>query len=80
MRMPEIARAITSCWISLVPSKIVWLNVSGFPGVTPWSSIAVARCFASWRFHLVSPFPPVSRSKTRDEVNFSPLRFRDVPT
>ena len=26
MRRPEIARAITSCWISLVPSKIV----SGF--------------------------------------------------
>ena len=24
-RRPEIARAITSCWISLVPSKIVWI-------------------------------------------------------
>jgi hypothetical protein len=30
MRMPEIALAITSCWISLVPSKIVWLSVPGF--------------------------------------------------
>ena len=24
-RRPEIARAITSCWISEVPSKMVWL-------------------------------------------------------
>jgi hypothetical protein len=25
MRSPEIARAITICWISLVPSKMVWI-------------------------------------------------------
>jgi|GEM_PF-4817724 len=25
MRRPENARAITNCWISLVPSKIVWI-------------------------------------------------------
>ena len=25
MRRPEIARAITNCWISLVPSKMVWI-------------------------------------------------------
>ena len=29
IRRPDIALAITSCWISLVPSKIVWLTVSG---------------------------------------------------
>ncbi len=32
MRMPLIARAITSCWISLVPSKIVWITVQCFLG------------------------------------------------
>jgi hypothetical protein len=30
IRRPEIARAITSCWISLVPSKIVWFTFSDF--------------------------------------------------
>jgi len=30
MRMPEMARAMTSCWVSLVPSKIVWFTVPGF--------------------------------------------------
>ena len=25
MRKPEMARAITNCWISLVPSKMVWI-------------------------------------------------------
>ncbi len=30
MRIPLMARAITSCWISLVPSKIVWFTVSKF--------------------------------------------------
>ena len=29
-RMPDIARAMTSCWISLVPSKIVWILAQGF--------------------------------------------------
>ena len=28
MRNPEMARAITNCWISLVPSKMVWICVS----------------------------------------------------
>jgi hypothetical protein len=32
MRIPLIARAITNCWISLVPSKIVWITVQGFLG------------------------------------------------
>ena len=30
IRRPLIARAITSCWISDVPSKIVWLSGPGF--------------------------------------------------
>jgi hypothetical protein len=32
MRIPLIARAITNCWISLVPSKIVWITVQCFLG------------------------------------------------
>ena len=39
IRRPDIARAITSCWISLVPSKIVWLTVLGFPGVTSCGAV-----------------------------------------
>jgi hypothetical protein len=31
IRRPEIARAMTSCWISLVPSKIVWILRSTNP-------------------------------------------------
>ena len=27
MRMPAIARGITNCWISEVPSKMVWIFV-----------------------------------------------------
>ena len=30
MRRPLMARLMTSCWISLVPSKIVWFKLSGF--------------------------------------------------
>jgi hypothetical protein len=41
IRIPLIALAMTSCWISLVPSKIVWLSVSGFPGVTPCCGVLV---------------------------------------
>ena len=35
MRSPKIARAITNCWISLVPSKIVWIKLSALSGVVP---------------------------------------------
>ncbi len=28
IRRPDIARAITICWISEVPSKIVWFTLS----------------------------------------------------
>ncbi len=80
IRRPEIARAITSCWISLVPSKIVWLTVSSFPGVVRRGPVVVNRDYASRRFRLVSPFPYVSRSRTRDLVDFTPLRFRDIPS
>jgi hypothetical protein len=31
IRIPEIALAMTSCWISLVPSKIVWI-IQARPG------------------------------------------------
>ena len=75
MRRPDIARAITSCWISLVPSKIVWLTFSGFPGA-PWCrGVLVTWCFTDGRFHLVSSFPLVSRSKTRDLDDFSHFNF-----
>ena len=30
IRRPEMALLMTSCWISLVPSKIVWLTLTGF--------------------------------------------------
>ncbi len=43
MRRPEIARAITNCWISDVPSKIVWFTVSGFPGLPRWWIVAANR-------------------------------------
>ena len=39
MRMPEIARAITSCWISLVPSKIVWILASRCQRSTGYSRV-----------------------------------------
>lgn len=34
LQAPDTARAITSCWISLAPSKIVLLSVRSFLGVT----------------------------------------------
>ena len=39
MRRPEIARAITSCWISLVPSKIVWILASRCQRSTGYSRV-----------------------------------------
>jgi hypothetical protein len=38
MRRPEMARAMTSCWISLVPSTIVWIFESLLLSQYPWSS------------------------------------------
>ena len=43
-----MARAMTSCWISLVPSKIVWLTVQGFRGVMLCGDVGVTRCYTSW--------------------------------
>jgi hypothetical protein len=39
MRRPDMARAITNCWISLVPSKIVWVTL---PGLS--DAVFVAQC------------------------------------
>ena len=39
MRRPDIARAITSCWISLVPSKIVWILASRCQRSTGYSRV-----------------------------------------
>ena len=75
IRIPEIARAITSCWISEVPSKIVWLTVPGFPGVALCSAVGGTWCFASCRFRLVSTFPPVSGDKTRDRAKSGHFDF-----
>ena len=45
-RIPEMARAITSCWISLVPSKIVWFTVSKFAKCRQRSTGALSWCVA----------------------------------
>jgi hypothetical protein len=39
IRMPEIARLMTSCWISLVPSKIVWIFASRCQRSTGYSRV-----------------------------------------
>lgn len=39
IRKPEIAREITSCWISLVPSKIVWIFASRCQRSTGYSRV-----------------------------------------
>jgi len=52
MRRPEIALAMTSCWISLVPSKIVWFRCEKFAASTfrmAWSPPAVLMI---WRARL----------------------------
>ena len=38
-RRPEIARAITSCWISEVPSKMVWIFASRCMRSTSYSRV-----------------------------------------
>ena len=39
IRRPDIALAITSCWISLVPSKIVWILASRCQRSTGYSRV-----------------------------------------
>jgi hypothetical protein len=46
IRRPEIARAITICWISLVPSKIVWLTFTGFASDAQCGHVPLNRAFA----------------------------------
>jgi hypothetical protein len=58
-----------------VPSKIVWFSVSGLLDATPCRCVRVTWSFANGRFRLVSWFPPVSRSKTRDEAESSHFDF-----
>ena len=77
IRRPEIARAITNCWISEVPSKIVWITVSGFLGVASCRCVRATWSFANHRFRLMSPFPSVSGDETRDGLQRSAhLRIR----
>ena len=56
MRRPEIARAITSCWISLVPSKMVWIRLLNLTDATSCRAVHVTWCYANGRFRLVSLF------------------------
>jgi hypothetical protein len=67
-----MARAITSCWISLVPSKIVWITLPDFSGASSCRVVLLTRHDANGPFHLVPPFPRVSREETRDEPHFGP--------
>jgi hypothetical protein len=48
MRRPEIAREMTSCWISLVPSKIVKLTFTGFVNTAQCCHVPLTRGFAIW--------------------------------
>ena len=43
IRRPDIARAMTSCWISEVPSKIVWIKLSAFSGAVPYRTVPLTR-------------------------------------
>ena len=49
IRRPEMARAMTNCWISLVPSKIVWFKLSEFSRSVSWCSVPLNRNDASAR-------------------------------
>ena len=42
-----MARLMTSCWISLVPSKIVWLTLTGFVGAAQCCHVSLTRRFAN---------------------------------
>jgi hypothetical protein len=75
IRRPDIAREITSCWISLVPSKIVWITLSEFEFSTFRGGVAVTRHFANRRFRLVPPIPGVCRDETRDGPIFGHFDF-----
>ena len=57
MRRPDVARTITSCWISLVPSKIVWIFASRVYWLFAAISCTVTRRFANGRFHFRQECP-----------------------
>ena len=80
MRRPEIARLMTSCWISLVPSKIVWFKLSEFCGVRLVLCSAAEQASRAEPCFLVLPNPTGSGVKTRDDVHFRPLRSGDIPS
>jgi hypothetical protein len=66
---------MTSCWISLVPSKIVWITLSEFEFSNSRGGVAVTRHFANRRFRLVSPIPGACRDETRDGPTFGHFDF-----
>ena len=47
IRRPDIAREMTSCWISLVPSKIVWLTLTGFVSADQCCHVPLTWAFAN---------------------------------
>ena len=50
IRRPDIARVMTSCRISLAPSKIVWITLSDVAILASCARVAVNRTFARDRF------------------------------
>ena len=70
---PDMARAMTSCWISLVPSKIVWL-------IPCRPDRSVQGCHLRFPVHLVRPVgvgPTSCRDESRDDLR-NDLRTRTV--
>ena len=47
MRMLEIARLMTSCWICSVPSKMSWLTFTGFVSAAQCCCVPLTRAFAN---------------------------------
>ena len=47
IRRPEMARLMTSCWISDVPSKIVWIMSGVLGGGTAYGLVGLTGCFAA---------------------------------
>ena len=47
IRRPDIAREMTSCWISDVPSKIVWLTLTGSVSAAQCCPVSLTWAFAN---------------------------------
>ena len=58
IRRPEIARAMTSCWISDVPSKIVWIRLSGSASGEGCSAVPSTSDFVLGACWPMLPIPP----------------------